>query len=337
MTYRNIDQHGEQARADNASSPNNDGMIFIEGGTFLMGSDHYYPEERPRRKVRVDGFWMDETPITNAQFQAFVDATQYRSFAEIAPDPKNYPGMPPEMAKAGSLLFRPTAGPVPLHDAFQWWEFCFGADWQHPYGPASNLDQLADHPVVHISLADAEAYAAWAGKSLPTEAEWEWAARGGLDNAEFAWGNELNPDGQILANYWQGAFPYQNSLDDGYERTSPVKNYAPNGYGLYDMIGNVWEWTSDWYGEPLVENKTDGRCCLPSNPRGVAEHDSYDPCMPDIPIGRKVIKGGSHLCAESYCQRYRPAARHPQAIDSSTSHVGFRCIRRSSDVGAAAP
>jgi formylglycine-generating enzyme len=303
-------------------------MRLIPGGTFLMGSDSHYPEERPAREVHVDAFHIDETPVTNAEFARFVEATGYQSFAERAPDPALYPGILPEMIKPGSLLFVPPSGPVDLNDFTHWWQFCFGADWRHPYGPDSGLDGLGDHPVVHVAYEDAQAYADWAGKALPTEAEWECAARGGLEGAEYAWGNELAPGGAPRANYWQGAFPWQNSLDDGYLRTSPVRTYPANGFGLYDMIGNVWEWTEDWYGAHVPETKRSGSCCIPANPRGGREEASFDPCQPEIAIGRKVLKGGSHLCAEDYCLRYRPAARYPQPIDTSTSHVGFRCVVR---------
>lgn len=293
-----------------------------------MGSEKFYPEEAPVRSVQVDGFWMDEVPVTNSDFACFVAATGHRTLAEIAPDPKDYAGMDPAMARAGSLLFQRTRGPVDLSDYSQWWHFSFGTDWRHPHGPDSNLDGLEDHPVVHIAFEDAQAYAAWAGKSLPTEAEWEYAARGGLERAEFAWGDQLAPDGAMLANYWQGAFPFANTLDDGFERTSPVRTYPANGHGLSDMIGNVWEWTTDWFAQPRIERKAKGSCCVPANPRGGTKRESLDPANPGLPIGRKVLKGGSHLCAPNYCQRYRPAARHPQAVDSSTSHIGFRCVVR---------
>ncbi len=304
-----------------------DGMRRLDGGRFLMGSETFYPEEAPVRAVRIDPFWIDEVPVTNAQFARFVDATDHLTAAEIAPDPADYPGMLPEMAKAGSAVFRPTAGPVDMSDPNQWWEFCFGADWRHPMGPDSNLDGLADHPVVHVALADAEAYAKWAGKALPTEAEWEFAARGGLDGADYAWGDELAPDGAMLANYWQGLFPFANQLLDGWERTSPVRAFPANGYALFDMIGNVWEWTADWYAAPKVERKAKGSCCVPENPRGGTRGESFDPAL-TARIPRKVLKGGSHLCAPSYCRRYRPAARHPETIDTSTSHIGFRCVIR---------
>jgi formylglycine-generating enzyme len=231
------------------------------------------------------------------------------------------------LLKPGSLVFNPPNYPVDLRNWGQWWEYIFGANWRRPYGPGSSIKGLDDHPVVHVAYPDAEAYAAWAGKILPTEAEWEFAARGGLDGAEFAWGNEFTPGGRHMANTWQGAFPFRNSREDGFELTSPVRTYPPNGYGLYDTIGNVWEWTSDWY---VPKHSTDApkACCIPENPRGGREDQSYDPCQPETPIPRKVLKGGSHLCAPSYCRRYRPAARHPQPVDSSMSHVGFRCISR---------
>lgn len=302
-------------------------MRFVAGGSFTMGSDRHYPEEAPERRVEIDGFWIDETPVTNRDFARFVEETGHVTFAEEAPDPADYPGMPPEMARAGSLVFTPPEAVSGLGDVTQWWSFVFGAEWRHPLGPDSTLDGLDDHPVVQIAYRDAEAYAVWAGKDLPTEAEWEFAARGGLDGRAYAWGDELAPGGAMLANYWQGAFPVINTRLDGWERTSPVRSFPANGYGLHDMIGNVWEWTQDWYGDRAAGKPSPG-CCMPRNPRGGSLEQSYDPAMPDIRIGRKVLKGGSHLCAENYCQRYRPAARHPETIDSSTSHIGFRCIRR---------
>ncbi len=308
----------------NQTPLNAESMIRISGGSFTMGSACHYPEEAPLRQVRVDPFWIDQTPITNRQFAAFVLATGYKSFAETAPDPADYPDMDPALAQAGSLVFHKTAGPVDLEDFTAWWHFTIGADWQHPVGPDSALAGLDDHPVVHIAYADAMAYAAWAGKDLPTEAEWEFAARGGLDGADYAWGSQFTPGGQHLANTWQGLFPFANQMLDGWERTSPVRAFPANGYGLFDMIGNVWEWTNDWFGAHRVQKS----CCTIANPRGAKERDSRDPCTPDVPIPRKVLKGGSHLCAPNYCQRYRPAARHPQPVDTSTSHVGFRCVVR---------
>jgi formylglycine-generating enzyme required for sulfatase activity len=311
-----------------ATDERHEGMRQIPGGVFAMGSERFYEEERPLRRVRVDAFRIDQAPVTNREFARFVDATNYRTVAEIPPDPKDYPGLDPSLAVAGSLVFFPTRTPVPLHDPSQWWAFVPGADWRHPYGPDSDIEALLDHPVVQIAYADTEAYAAWAGKSLPTEAEWEFAARGGLEDADYAWGDTLTPDGAVLANYWQGLFPFANQRADGGFRTTPARSYPANGHGLFDMIGNVWEWTRDWYGLP-TGGKTRSPCCAIDNPRGAPRHASFDPVTPDIRIGRKVVKGGSHLCAANYCQRYRPAARHAQMIESSTSHIGFRCIVRS--------
>jgi len=307
-------------------------MIFVPGGTFRMGSDKHYPEEAPAHRVTVDGFFIDRTPVTNRQFKEFVRATGHRTFAEIPPDPKNYPGALPHMLYAGSLVFTPPNRPVNLKNWGEWWTFMRDANWRHPYGPKSSINALDYHPVVHVAYADALAYAAWAGKELPTEAEWEFAARGGLDGAEFAWGDELTPAGKHMANTWQGNFPHQNQCADGFDRTSPVTAFPPNGYGVHDMIGNVWEWTSDWWS---AKHEADAAkaCCVPQNPRGGGEEGSYDPCQPQIKIPRKVIKGGSHLCAPNYCRRYRPAARHAEAVDTSTSHLGFRCIVRTSTPG----
>jgi len=304
-----------------------EGMRHLPGGTFSMGSDRFYPEERPRRRVRVDPFWIDETPVTNREFSRFVAATGYRTVAEFPPDPADYPGMLPHLAQPGSVVFQRTRGPVNLNEPNQWWQFRPGASWRRPLGERSSAKALDEHPVVHVAYADAEAYAAWAGKSLPTEAEWEYAAKGGLEEAQFAWGDELAPQGKMLANYWQGEFPWANRLLDGFERTSPVRTYPPNGYGLYDMIGNVWEWTSDWYSLPQSPSEAGASCCAPANPRVTDPGASFDPGSP-VRIPRKVLKGGSHLCAENYCQRYRPAARSPQMIETSTSHIGFRCIIR---------
>src|SRR5579871_6385329 len=304
-----------------------DGMAHIAGGTYRMGSDNHYPEEAPAHNVRVDGFWIDVAPVTNREFRAFVEATGHVTVAEIAPDPKDYPGALPHMLRAGSLMFTPPSGTVDLRDWSQWWKFQFGASWRKPYGPGSSIRGLDDHPVVHVAYRDAEAYARWAGKALPTEAEWELAARGGLEDAEFAWGDELTPGGRHMANTWQGAFPHENTKADGWARTSPVRSYPANGYGLYDMIGNVWEWTTDFW-STRHSGDAPKACCVPENPRGGPEQSSYDPRQPNIRIPRKVLKGGSHLCAPNYCRRYRPAARHAEPIDTSTSHVGFRCVVR---------
>jgi formylglycine-generating enzyme required for sulfatase activity len=292
-----------------------------------MGSDRHYPEEAPVHRVTVSGFWIDRTPVTNRQFRAFVRATGHVTCAETRPDPKHYPGAPPHMLFAGSLVFTPPDRPVDLRLWDQWWTLLKGADWRHPRGPKSSINGLDNHPVVHVTYADALAYARWAGKDLPSEAEWEFAARGGLDQAEFAWGDELVPGGRHMANTWQGQFPWQNLAKDGFDRTSPVTAFAPNGYGLYDMIGNVWEWTSDFYAEKHPADAAKS-CCVPQNPQGGTEDQSYDLSEPDTRIPRRVLKGGSHLCAPNHCRRYRPAARHPQPVDTSTSHVGFRCIIR---------
>ena len=224
-----------------------DGMVWIPGTTFLMGSDRHYPEEAPTRKVTADGFWIDQAPVTNREFDRFVRKTRHVTMAERAPDPAAYPGAQPELLVPFSSVFVSPGRPVSLADPYNWWQAVPGADWRHPTGPGSSIRNRPDHPVVHVTWADVAAYAEWAGKQIPTEAEWELAARGGLDGAEFAWGDELNPDGRWMANTWQGDFPVQNTEDDGYERTSPVGAFPANGYGLYDMIGNVWEWTSDWY------------------------------------------------------------------------------------------
>ena len=303
------------------------GMKRIEGGTFRMGSDDHYPEEKPAHRVTVDAFWMDETPVTNAQFRAFVAATGHVTFAEIAPRAEDYPGALEHMLKPGSLVFTPPPGRVDLRQPLSWWDFTFGANWRRPYGKGSDIKGKEDHPVVHVAYADALAYAKWAGKDLPTEAEWEFAARAGLDGAEFAWGDELAPGGKHMANTWQGNFPGQNSKEDGFDRTSPVRSYPANAYGLFDMIGNTWEWTEDWY-VPRHTGDVAKACCIPQNPRGPRLEDSFDPGQPQIRIPRKVLKGGSHLCAPSYCRRYRPAARHPEPVDTSTSHVSFRCVLR---------
>src|SRR5712671_3188076 len=251
-----------------------EGMLYVPGGTYRMGSDRHYPEEAPAHRVTVAEFWMDRTPVTNRQFRKFVSATGYVTFAEITPNAKDYPDALSHMLKAGSLVFTPPQQAIDLRNWGQWWTFKFGANWRRPYGPRSNVSGLDDHPVVHVAYRDVEAYAKWAGKELPTEAEWEFAARGGLENAEFAWGDELAPDGRAMANIWHGVFPYQNlaaenraTKDKDYERTSPVTAFPPNGYGVYDMIGNVWEWTGDWY-SAKHEADADKACCIPVNPRG---------------------------------------------------------------------
>jgi formylglycine-generating enzyme required for sulfatase activity len=300
-------------------------MVWVPAGTYRMGSDQHYPDEAPAHPVSVDGFWMDATPVTNAQFRHFVEDSGYVTFCEIAPDASQYPGANAAILAPASVVFVQPAGPVDLHKHHQWWRFVAGADWRHPQGPDSSLAGRDNHPVVHVAYADIEAYAKWAGKQIPTEAEFEWAACGGSDGV-FPWGDELAPGGQHLANTWQGEFPWQNLAEDGHAGTSPVGAYPANAYGLWDMIGNVWEWTCDWY-SPRHAKAEAKACCIPSNPRGGARDDSFDPAQP-IRIPRKVMKGGSHLCAPNYCRRYRPAARMAQPVDTSTSHLGFRCVSR---------
>jgi formylglycine-generating enzyme required for sulfatase activity len=328
----NISQTAEQPSIEQAKGRSVEGVVhpdmaLIPGGTFRMGSDNHYPEERPAHRVTVSSFWIDRMPVTNRKFRQFVNATGYVTVAEIAPNPKDYPGALPHMLKPGSLVFSPPRYAADLSDFSQWWRFEFGSNWRRPYGRGRSNQGIDDHPVVHIAFLDAEAYARWAGKTLPTEAEWEYAARGGLDGAEFAWGDELTPSGRHMANTWQGMFPSENLAVDGYTRTSPVDAFPANGYGLFDMIGNVWEWTTDWF-SPRHDGELTQPCCIPINPRGGAEAGSYDACNPGVQIPRKVVKGGSHLCAPNYCRRYRPAARHAQPIDTGMSHVGFRCITR---------
>ncbi len=288
-------------------------MVELPGGTFRMGSDRFYPEERPVREVTVGAFAIDRHPVTIAEFRRFTKATGHVSWAEQAPTAEDYPDAKPEDLVPGSLVFRKTAGPVGLDDVRNWWQWTQGADWRHPEGPGSTAGGLEHHPVTHVAYADALAYAEWAGKALPTEAEWEYAARGGLDQAIFTWGDEFAPKGRQMANTWQGEFPWQNLLLDGFERTSPVERFPANGYGLYDMAGNVWEWTTDLFDAPPAAARP--TCCAPQ-----AEASSG--------FAQMVIKGGSHLCAPNYCLRYRPAARQGEAIDTTTSHIGFRCVVR---------
>jgi len=302
-----------------------DGFVTIPGGEFRMGSDEHYPEEAPVHRVRVDAFAIDSRQVTNARFAAFVEATGYVTVAERPLDPAEFPGAPAENLQPGSLVFTMTAGPVDLRHLNQWWTWTPGASWRHPEGPRSTLDGRDEHPVVHIAYEDADAYAAWAGLALPTEAEWELAARGGLEGATFVWGDEPESPGERLANYWHGDFPWR--ADPGYGSTTPVGSYPANAYGLHDIAGNVWEWTSDWYASQHAEDASKP-CCVPTNPRGGSEAASLDPAQPQFRIPRRVIKGGSFLCADSYCMRYRPGARRPQMVDTGMSHIGFRCVRR---------
>ncbi|HEY5781852.1 MAG TPA: formylglycine-generating enzyme family protein [Lysobacter sp.] len=307
-------------------SVSSENMVRIRGGGFLMGSDHHYPEESPAHAVAVDGFWIDTHCVTNTQFSRFVAATGYVTLAERPADPADYPGADPSLLAPSSVVFLQPPGPVDLRNHFNWWSYVPGADWRHPYGPQSSIEGKDDYPVVHVAFEDALAYAQWAGKSLPTEAEWEFAARGGLDGAEFCWGDEFTPGGRYMANTWQGEFPWQNLEEDGYLQVAPVGSFEPNGFGLYDMAGNVWEWTTDFYQEhSRIQQHA---CCTLQNPRGGSAEQSHDPRNPQVKIPRRVMKGGSHLCAPNYCRRYRPAARMAQPIDTSTCHLGFRCIIR---------
>lgn len=290
------------------------GMCRVPGGRFTMGSTRFYPEEAPLRPAEVAAFWMDAVPVTNAAFAAFVAATGHVTAAEVAPRPEDYPGLDPALACAGSAVFDNTLSGLQDGHPDSWWVYRPGACWRHPLGPGSDLQGLEDHPVVHVAYADAQAYARWAGKALPTEAEWEFAARGGLEGADYAWGSELAPGGAMLANYWQGFFPFRNELHDGWARTSPVRHFPANAYGLHDLIGNVWEWTADAWSLPRAPGAAS--CCGAAMAQGTPA------------LRQQVIKGGSHLCAENYCRRYRPAARHPQPVDTGTSHIGFRCVLR---------
>lgn len=290
-----------------------DEMAWIPAQKALVGSDTHYPEEGPVHEVTTDGFWIQTHQVTNAGFGEFVDATGYVTVAERPLNPECYPGAPAENLKPGSMVFHRTPGPVDLRHLDLWWTWTPGACWNHPRGPRSSLRGHEQHPVVHIAFEDAQAYADWAGRELPTESEWEVAARGGLQIATYTWGDGPEEPGERLANYWHGEFPYLPEA--GYGTTAAVGSFAPNGYGLYDMAGNVWEWTVDWY----TGTRAPGACCA---------EDSYDPAQPQFPIPRKVVKGGSFLCADNYCMRYRPAARRPQPGDTGMSHIGFRCIKR---------
>jgi sulfatase modifying factor 1 len=311
-------------------------MVWVPGGTFRMGSADFYPEERPVHEVSVGGFWMDDHPVTVAEFRRFVKATGHVTVAEVAPDPDDYPGADPALLVPGSLVFQASDGPVDLRDVRNWWRWVPGADWRHPDGHGSTLNGRERHPVTHVAHADAAAYAAWAGKALPSEAEWERAARGGLDGAVYCWGDEFAPKGRLMANTWQGRFPWENLLSDGHFGTSPIKAFPPNGFGLYDMAGNVWEWTSDFF-TPRHPDAVAKPCCVPHNPRVESSEQSYDGHGPSGRIPRRVIKGGSHLCAPDYCLRYRPAARQGETVETSTSHIGFRCIMRDDRPGNRRP
>jgi formylglycine-generating enzyme len=287
--------------------------VGIPAQEVVLGSDDHYPEEAPSRTVHVAAFEIAPHTVTNTEFGEFVAATGYLTVAERPLDPADHPGAPQANLQPGSMVFRRTAGPVDLRHLSQWWAWTPGASWRHPLGPNSSIAKRADHPVVHVAYEDADAYARWAGLALPTEAEWETAARGGLHRKTFVWGDDAEAPGQRLANFWHGEFPWRP--EPTYGRTSPVGSYPPNGYGLYDMAGNVWEWTTDWYSDTPAA----GGCCAA---------DSHDPRQPQFRVPRRVVKGGSFLCADVYCLRYRPAARRPQPVDTGMSHIGFRCVRR---------
>ncbi len=312
-------------------------LVTISAGEFLMGSNDFYPEEKPAHKVYVDQYQIEIYPVTNAQFARFVEETGYKTVAERPLPADMFPQLSDEARSPGAMVFYPTKGPVDLVNMGQWWGWTRGASWKKPDGARSSWRSRPNHPVVHIAYEDAKAYAEWAGRDLPTEAEWERAARGGLEGKKFAWGDENLLNGKRMAKYYEGKFPWRNRASDGFKRTSPVGHYPANGYGLFDMTGNVWEWTNDWYGvadsedstttEPPADEEVKG-CCVPKNPRGGSEAASYDPQQPQFAIPRKVIKGGSFLCADEYCMRYRPSARRPQMIDTGMSHIGFRCVVR---------
>ena len=295
------------------------GLVWLDGGEYRMGSDEHYAEEAPAHRVHVDGFWIGATAVTNRDYAAFVRATRYRTVAERPLDPADFPGAPAENLVPGSMVFTGTPGPVDLRHLSQWWAWTPGANWRRPLGPGSSIGQRAEHPVVHVAYEDAEAYADWMGARLPTEAEWEFAARGGREGMRFTWGDEPEAAGEARANYWHGEFPWR--ADSGYGSTTPVGSFAANAYGLFDMAGNVWEWTSDWY-----RGHQGDACCIPENPVGGTREDSIDGTE-RFAIPRKAVKGGSFLCADSYCQRYRPSARRAQMVDTGMSHIGFRLAR----------
>ncbi len=313
-------QQKRQKAADEASPP--PGMVWIPGGEFLRGADNpRMPDARPKHRVAVDGFWMDRNAVTNEQFARFIDATDYVTVAERTPLAKDFPGAPPENLVAGSVVFSPPGGPVPLNDHLQWWSYVKGASWRHPEGPKSDIAGHDNYPVLQVAWEDAVAYCKWAGKRLPTEAEFEFAARGGLVDKKYVWGDELKPSGKWMANIWQGKFPYENTEEDGFRAAAPVASFPANGYGLHDMAGNVWEWCSDWYRPDYYAKLAVAKQPV-KNPQG--PEDSYDPGEPGV--AKRVMRGGSYLCTDQYCTAYEVGARGKGAPDSGTNHLGFRCV-----------
>jgi formylglycine-generating enzyme required for sulfatase activity len=305
------------ASSDSHSAPT--GMVWIPGGRFWMGTEHMQ-DAQPVHQVEVKGFWIDRTDVTNEEFARFVKATGYVTIAERPLDPKEFPKLAPDELAPGSVVFTPPPNPISLENPLAWWKFVRGANWRHPDGPNSDLHGKEKYPVVQIAWTDAEAYAKWAGKRLPTEAEWEFAARGGRDRQDYPWGNELNPKGKWMANTFQGHFPDKNSAEDGHSGVAPVASFPPNDFGLYDMSGNVWQWVSDWYRPDYYTQIRSADAAI--NPQGPA--DSFDPQEPAV--RKRVQKGGSYLCTDQYCERYMPGARGKGDPETGTNHLGFRCV-----------
>jgi sulfatase modifying factor 1 len=315
-----------------APAADHTGMVWLEGGEFAMGcadprelphgGTSPMADARPIHRVVVDGFWIDRTEVTNDEYAAFVAATGYVTVAERAPTAEEFPGAPAENLVAGSIVFTPPSEAVPLNDHYRWWSYVKGANWRHPDGPTSGISGKGNHPVVQVAYADAEAYARWSGKRLPTEAEWEFAARGGLAGAPYAWGSEFQPQGKWMANIWQGSFPVTNTREDGFEGVAPVGRFDGNGYGLFDMAGNVWEWCSDWY-RPDEYEKRAAVGGVVRNPTGPS--DSFDPAEPGQ--AKRVQRGGSFLCTEQYCTRFMIGTRGKGEVSSGSNHLGFRCVK----------